>query len=166
MMTNRFRIRHMTICSLTVVGVFIVAAGCTHVEQSPTAKASDPDDVPITEADIDMPANYADAVTRIGQCRDQIRDAIAEGSYGKAHRPLDELEIVLWKMPNIARDSGIPKSSWETVVVSSEKLSELFSQVHAAIDDHQEPNYDAVAQPIDEALDRLEEISLRYRYRC
>jgi hypothetical protein len=162
-MTNRFRNPFRTVFSLTVVGVFVVATGCTPVEPLPTADASDPDDMPLTEADVDMPANYADAVTRIGQCRDQIRDAVAAGTFDKAHRPLDELEIVLWKMPNIARDSGIPKTSWETVVESSEKLSELFNQVHAAIDDHQEPNYDAVAQPIDEAIDRLEEVSVRLR---
>ncbi|HUY32374.1 MAG TPA: hypothetical protein VMV69_06305 [Pirellulales bacterium] len=157
-MWNRFQVRRPGFLALTAIGLVAVTLGCTPGEPAPTAKPADPDDVPLTEADVDIPATYRDAVVRLRQCRDQIRDAVAARTPGKAHRPLDELEIVLWKMPNIARDDGVPKRHWETVVVSSEELSELFNQVHSAIDAGREPDFEAVAQPIQDALDRLEAV--------
>jgi hypothetical protein len=144
---------------LGIVAVFLTAIpGCTTPVPEPVQVAVDPDDVPISEADVDIPKTYRDAVDRLISYRDQIRDAISEGTPGKAHRPLDELDVVAWKMPEIARDSGVPRRHWETVVVSSEALTELFGRVHSAIDDHKEPDYDAVARPIDDAIAALQSV--------
>lgn len=139
----------MVLIGLQFVGC---SAGAPPVVET---EAVDPDDVPITEADVELPATYRDAVARLCGYRDQIRDAIAAGRPGKAHRPLDEIEIVLERMPYLARKDGVPKRQWETVVVASEDISELFNQVHSAIDDHRQPDYEAVAAPIEDALGRL-----------
>ncbi len=141
----------------------LVLGGCgssTTVKPSPTAApATDPHDVPITEADVKMPANYADAIARIKQYRDAIRDGAGSPNPAVAHRPLDELDIVLSKLPGIARDSGVPQEHWETVNVASRELRTLFNQVHAAIDDKKTPDYNAVAKPIEDAIGRLESVA-------
>ncbi len=119
------------------------------------ADGHDHHDVPITEADVQMPANYAEAVTRIQGYRDAIRSAATGAEPELAHRPLDELDIVLNRLPEIARDSGVPKQQWEAINTGARELRNLFNQVHAAIDEHHEPDYAAVAQPIDEQIAKL-----------
>ncbi len=119
---------------------------------------SDPDDVPITEADVEMPANYDAALERIKEYRESIRTAVEGGTPSKAHRPLDELDIVLNKLPSIARDSGVPKENWEEVNTTARELRDSFNQVHSAIDGKREPDYGAVAEPIKQAINRLEDI--------
>ncbi|MBI3463275.1 MAG: hypothetical protein HY000_09480 [Planctomycetes bacterium] len=132
-------------------------------EAPPTANDTaapgvDPDDVPITEADVKLPANYAEAIPQIKSYRDTIKSAVEAGTPSKAHRPLDELDIVLNKLPTIAKDSGIAKEHWETINTSAQELRNLFNQVHSAIDEKREPDYKAVAQPIDEQIGRLESV--------
>ncbi len=146
-----------------VFGVSMLA-GCggeVHRPQenpSGATAAHDPDDVPITEADVRMPANYAEAVGRIKSYRDAIRSAIEAGTPSKAHCSLDELDIVLGKLPSIARDSGIAKSQWETINVTARELREHFDRLHSAIDAGREPDYAAVSKGVDERIRRLAQI--------
>jgi hypothetical protein len=138
--------------------------GCSQSEvpKAPAGQAAagahDPDDVPITEADVKMPANYAEAVDRIRSYRDVIQAAVEGGTPTKAHRALDELDIVLNKLPSIARDSGVPKQKWETVNTTARELRDLFNEVHTAIDEQRTPDFAAVAKPINQAIDRLAEV--------
>lgn len=141
---------------------FVVVAliGCGKPEPPKAqAPANDPDDVPITEADVKMPVSYAEAVPRIKSYRDTIRGAIEAGTPDKAHRSLDELDIVLNKLPSIAKDSGVPKEQWEAVNTSAQELRNLFDQVHSAIDENREPDYKAVAEPIEQAIAKLEQVT-------
>lgn len=120
--------------------------------------ATDPDDVPITEADVARPGDYPEALTRIEGYRDTIRDEIAAGRPTKAHRALDELDIVLNWLPEIARDSGVPKEHWEAVNTTAQEIRELFNQVHSRIDAGQDPDYGAVSGSIDQAIGSLQDI--------
>jgi hypothetical protein len=138
---------------------FAALLGCGKSEPPKSAPVHDPDDVPITEADVQMPASYAEALPRIKSYRDTIRSAIEAGTPNKAHRSLDELDIVLNKLPSIAKDSGIPKEQWETVNTTAQELRNLFNQVHSAIDAKREPNYKAVAEPVDQAIAKLEQVT-------
>lgn len=132
------------------------AMGCEIDDPQPEpVELFDPDDVPITAADVDLPKTYTEAVVRVRAYRDRIRDAVAAGTPSKAHRPLDELEIVLYRMPQLARDSGVPKRQWETVVVASEDISELFNKLHSAIDDHRKPDYAGIGADLEDAINRL-----------
>jgi hypothetical protein len=142
------------ICLLSLAAF---ALGCGKTEMPKTAP--DPHDVPITEADVKLPASYADAVPRIKEYRDAIRSAIEAGTPGKAHRSLDELDIVLNKLPSIAKDSGVPKEQWETINTTARELRDSFNQLHAAIDEKREPDYKAVAEPIDQAIAKLEQVA-------
>ena len=145
------------ILRMCLLSLFAFTLGCRKTE-APKA-AANPDDVAITEADVKMPASYADALPQIQSYRDTIRTAIEAGTPGKAHRSLDELDIVLDKLPSIAKDSGVPIEQWETINTAARDLRNLFNQVHSAIDEMREPDYKAVAEPIDQAIAKLEQVT-------
>jgi hypothetical protein len=132
--------------------------GCG-AKQPPQTGATENDDVVITEADVQIPATYPEALPRIKGYRDTIRAAIEAGTPGKAHRSLDELDIVLDKLPAIAKASGVPQEQWETVNTAAQELRNLFNQVHAAIDAKREPDFKAVAEPIDASIAKLEKVA-------
>ena len=134
-------------------------SSCRQAGEPPLPPASDHEEVAITEADIDMPANYSDALTRIASYRDTIRNSVEAGAASAAHRPLDELDIVLDKLPWIAKASGIPKEHWETVNLTGQELRGLFNQIHSAIDGKREPDYKAVAEPIEQAITKLKQVA-------
>ncbi len=119
----------------------------------------DPDDVPITEADVRRPADFPEAVTRVKGYRDTIRDEIAAGRPTKAHRALDELDIVLNWLPEIARDGNVPRDRWEAVNTTAQQVRELFNKVHTNIDAKQNPDYASVSKDIDQAIGRLDEVA-------
>lgn len=142
----------------------VLLGGCQQSDDSaqnssPASPAPvDHHDAPITKADVDMPANYADAVVRIKAYRDAIRTGAGGENPHTAHRPLDELDIVLRELPAMARDSGVPAESLEAVNLAARELRSLFNQVHAAIDESRPPNYSAVAEKVDAAIIRLEAV--------
>ena len=81
--------------------VFIaLLIGCTRLAnnedataETELATAHDPDDVPITEADVKMPRSYEEAIDFIERHLAAIRTALTGGRPGKAHRPMDELGV-------------------------------------------------------------------------
>jgi hypothetical protein len=149
--------------ALLAFGWSVCGCGGNERPEAPSAPSLAPrpattpntDDVPITEADVARPKDYADAVTRIGGYRDTIRDEIAAGRPTKAHRALDELDIVLNWLPGIARDSDVPKEQWEAVNTTAQKIRGLFNRVHSRIDEKQEPDYVSVSKEIDAAIGAL-----------
>lgn len=122
----------------------------------PHSHGDDPHDVKITEADVKKPADYKDAVARIKQYRKDIEAKAGSDVPGKAHRDLDELDIVLKWLPAIARDSKVPKNQWETINTSTQKLRELFEKVHQNIDNKKNPDFPGVAKEGDETIGHLE----------
>ncbi len=167
-MTVRFPVAMIGAVPLGVIAFGLIGCGDTTPEAPPkpapaapapaTAGVTDPDDVPITEADVTRPRSFAEAITRIEGFRAVIRDEIAAGRPTKAHRALDELDIVLNWLPGIARDSGVPKDHWEAVNTTAQTIRGLFNQVHSRIDAKQEPDYGAVSVAIEQAITALKAI--------
>jgi hypothetical protein len=116
----------------------------------------------MTEAEIDKLKgdvnSYEIAVVRIKSYRDTIRDRIADGKPAEAHRSLDELDLILGWLPQLAKDSEVPRENWEEVSTSAQTLRDSFNEVHAAIDEKKDPNYQAVSGKIDEAVTELEAV--------
>ncbi len=80
------------------------------------------EETPITEADIDMPRDFRSAVDRLKQYQQQVLAAIAAGHLHDAHRPLDELDLVIAKLMVLARDSGLPRRDWEEINLTRREL--------------------------------------------
>lgn len=164
-----------TLRVLITAGVFLPPLGGCGDSQPPASQpaagvptteaarkpAPDPDDKPITEADVARPKDFPDAVVRLKGYRDSIRSDIASGRPTKAHRALDEQDIVLNWLPAIARDSGVPKDRWEEVNTTAQRLQELFNKVHGQIDARQNPDFAAIAADVDKALERLGAVQAR-----
>jgi hypothetical protein len=146
-----------------VLGILLLS-GCQGQGTAPaTADAKteehEAEEAPITEADVKMPESYAAAIPRIKVYREVIRTAVEAGKFHDAHRPLDELDIVLNKLIYIARDNGISKDYWETINVTARELRHLFNKIHTALDEGRTPEYAAISGDIDEAIGRLESVS-------
>ena len=120
------------------------------------AHADDPHDVKITEADVKKPTDFKDAVARVKEYRKDVEVKSGGEVPGKAHRPLDELDIVLKWLPGIARDSNVPKDQWETINTTGQQLRELFEKVHQNIDNKKNPDFPGVAKAVDEGIAKLE----------
>jgi hypothetical protein len=164
-MSGTIRLRREAVAPLRALIsplVAVILAGCGGPEAKPVAAPpatapaqADPDDVPITEADVQRPAGYGEALARIEGYRDTIRDEIAAGRPTKAHRALDELDIVLNWLPAIARDSGVPKDRWEAVNTTAQQVRDLFNQVHSRIDAGQAPNFAAIGDDVEKSIAEL-----------
>lgn len=112
----------------------------------------------ITADDVERPTNYADAVVRITSYRDSIRDEIAAGRPDMAHRPLDEMNFVVEWLPEIAQHSNVPKKNWEALNVAAQTIRMLLDKVHERIDKGEDPNFNSVADGIEESLSTLSSI--------
>lgn len=143
---------------LFIALVFGLGCGKSTAPPATPHSEADPQEEAITEADFDFPENYAAAITQIKGYRGAIQAAVDQGQPANAHRPLDELDIVLDKLPSIAKASKIPIEQWETINLTARELRNLFNQVHAAIDEHRPPDFQDVAQPINEAIAKLEQV--------
>ncbi|MBX7075468.1 MAG: hypothetical protein K1X71_20185 [Pirellulales bacterium] len=144
--------------AIWLIALLFSLVGCEKPSASKAPVTIDPHDVPITEADVTLPANFAEAIPRIKGYRDSIRQLITAGTPAQAHRDLDELDIVLNKLPSIAKDSGVPNEQWESINLAAQELRASFNELHAAIDAKREPDYAAVAASIDQAIAKLEQV--------
>lgn len=133
-------------------------AGHSH-DADKQSEEFDPHDIPINEDDVERPADFKDAVTRIKKYRDAIKADAAGDAPGLAHRPLDELDFVLGWLTGIARDSSVPKEHWEAINVAANELRTSFEKIHQNIDNKQDPDFASVAGEIDEQIARLNEIA-------
>lgn len=130
------------------------------------AEAVDPHDVPLTEEQKEQlkadTAKFADAIAQIKKYRDTIQEetkaGIPENPF-EAHQALDRVDLVLQWLPNIARDSSVPKENWEAVNVAANELRESFEKVHQNIDDKADPDFASVGQQIDAKLTELDAIA-------
>jgi len=164
--------RQITIFTALILFGLPICIGCSKQSepsssddtQMETAEAAhDGNDVPLTEEQKQTLRqaikDYEDALTKIKSYRDTIRDAVAAGTPTKAHSPLDELDVVLEHLTSVARDSQVPRTQWETVNTSAQQLRNSFNKIHAQIDADEQPNYEAVSDDINAAIDRLEQVS-------
>ncbi|TWT90280.1 hypothetical protein Mal64_06650 [Pseudobythopirellula maris] len=164
----KFSYAFVVVLALPVTPLLV---GCSQ-EPSPPATAEpapadeggaeefDPHDAPMTEAEIESLkgglTSYSEAIAKVKSLRDSIRDAIAAGNPPGAHRPLDELDIVLGHLTTVARENDVPKSEWETINMSAQRVRELLGEVHARIDGGEAAEYETVADDIQTAIEQLE----------
>ena len=108
--------------------------------------------MPITLAVVKRPADLAEAVVRVKT----YHDAIAAGTPTKAHRPLDELNVVLKWLPGIAMEGGVSDVRLAEVEGGANRLKGLFDKMHGEIDATKTPDYAAVSKDVDVSVAQLE----------
>jgi hypothetical protein len=139
--------------------------------KSSAAKATtgdyNPHDVPITEEQKkqlrEQAGQFPKAVEVIKELRaateEETKNGIPKDPF-KAHQALDKADLVFQWLPEIARDSAVPKEHWEEITTTANDLRTLFEKVHQNIDNKQEPDFASVAAEIDQKIARLAEIAL------
>lgn len=172
-MLTRFPLVVSLALSIATLGTL---TGCNRPAEKPAGGAEglaakgqddyDPHDMPITEAQKaelrEQTAQFADAVAKLDEFRNELERETAAGiprNPYKAHQALDKADLVLRWLPQIARESGVPKEHWETVNTSANQLRTLFEQVHQNIDNKKDPDFATVAGPIDRRIAGLEEVA-------
>ena len=170
----------VVLCAGLVITSFCLVAGCQQEASKESGKTStggsaadtaqkeyNPHDVPITEEQKaqlkEDTAKLSGAVAKLKELRNatdqETKAGIPENPY-KAHQALDQADLVLQWLPQIARDSGVAKEHWEEINTTANELRTLFEKVHQNIDDQKHPDFASVAQGIDQKVARLEEISV------
>jgi hypothetical protein len=156
--------------AMTFLSAFCLAtlAGCGDATESINKKPppggtpsqhADPHDIPLTDEEIDKlrrdTALWPAAIEHVQSFRDTVRTETTKGEPAKAHRTLDLLERLLPWLPEIAQKNNIPKQHWQDIGESAQRLRDLFNKVHDNIDAGQAPDYAAVAEDIDRAVEKL-----------
>lgn len=164
--------------AIVLLSAAFTVAGCSkqqpsNGEQASTAPAGgsahadvvDPHDVPITEEQKQQlrqqTAEFANAVVVVKQLRDitehETRDGLPENPF-EVHQALDKADLITQWLPEIARDSNIPKQHWETVTTAANELRELFDGVHLNIDGRKDPDFASVQPQMDARIAELQAI--------
>jgi len=138
--------------------------------KSPETKAAtgdyNPHDVPITDEQKkqlrEQAGQFPKAIEVIKELRaateKETKNGIPQDPY-KAHQALDKADLVFQWLPEIARDSAVPKEHWEEVTTTANDLRTLFEKVHQNIDNKKEPDFKSVAAEIDEKITLLAKIA-------
>jgi len=138
-------------------------------DKPPTAQSAsgdyNPHDAPITEEQKkqlrDQAATFAKAIEVMKELRaateEETKNGIPQNPY-KAHQALDKADLVFQWLPEIARDSAVPKEHWEEITTTANDLRTLFEKVHQNIDNKQEPDFASVAGEIDQKIAVLAKI--------
>ena len=166
------RIHPVLPCCVTLMTISLLS-GCgggeTTSENKPGGDATsqpgtsddsaDPHDVPLTEEEIASlkaaTAKYEDALSHIQEYQKTIATETTGGEPAKAHRALDNLDVVLERLPEAAQNSNVPKEKWQEVNETAQQLRDLFNKVHANIDAGKAPDYESVADEIAKAVETL-----------
>ncbi len=157
----------MRLALFAVLPLFLI--GCSPSAPVVTPTPADPDhrhaegqdhshDVPITKADVKMPATFAELVVRVEKYRDQIKAAIEAGKPETGHRALDELDIVLEETMTLAQAS-VKEEQLAAVNEARQKIKNAFLELHQSIDAKEKPDYASKAPEIQNAIESLKQIA-------
>lgn len=156
----------MRLALFAVLPLFLI--GCSPSAPVVTPTPADPDhrhaegqdhthDVPITKADVKMPATFLELVSRIETYRDQIKAAIEAGKPETGHRALDELEIVLEETMTLAQDS-VKEEQLTEVNEARQKIKNAFLELHQSIA-KEKPDYASKEAAIQSAIEKLKQLA-------
>lgn len=103
----------------------------------------------------DHPHTYAEAVEKIKQLRNAVRDHLAAKETGKADEAVHEVGHVLEDLPKLAEAHTAEDQA--EVKKAGEELLDLFGKIDEQLHADKEPNYDEVSAKIDAAVEKLHE---------
>jgi len=159
-----YRIQHPTgdliMRNIFVVAVMSLLIGCSQPAPPVAPNQDDGHDhshnVPITKADVKMPATFAELVTRIEQYDSQVKAVIESGKPESGHRALDELDIVVAETMTLAQAS-VPEDRMAAVNEARQTIRNAFLELHQSIDAKEKPDYAAKEPAIQAAIATLKQ---------
>jgi hypothetical protein len=89
---------------------------------------------------------------------DAIRDGFQSGSPEQAHDPLHEVGHVLEALPELAADADLSASDIEALQSAVDQMFAGYGAVDDAMHSGEEPDYDAVAEQLEESLKAIEQL--------
>ncbi|MBX9792289.1 MAG: hypothetical protein K2Y37_25600 [Pirellulales bacterium] len=113
----------------------------------------------LTEADLDLPKDFAGAVARIKTCSASVADALKKGDAHDAHKPADELVILAGKLMPLARDGGVPKARWKEINLLAKELESQLGKLHDAVDADKAAGNEAILAAIDATIGELVKVA-------
>jgi hypothetical protein len=174
-MTIRLPVLCVSISALVGLALSVGCGPSSPQPSAPSGKSSaakattgdyNPHDVPITEEQKKQLREQAGQFPKAVEVIKELRAATEEETKNgipkdplKVHQALDKADLVFQWLPEIARDSAVPKEHWEAITTTANDLRTLFEKVHQNIDDQREPDFASVAAEIDEKVARLAEIA-------
>ena len=120
---------------------------------------ADHDHEHLTEADIELPKDFAAAVVRIKACNVSVREALKQKDAHAAHKPADELVILAGKLLPLARDGGVPKARWKEINLLAKELESQLDKLHSAVDSDKATGNEAILTAIDATVAELEKVA-------
>jgi hypothetical protein len=175
-MKVRFSLAAVSLVGVVCLGII---AGCGQEDQTPSPQnegqaadsggqqeAVDPHDVPLTDEQKqqmrEATKTLASAVAKIKQFRNTVeqetKDGLPENPL-EVHQALDKADLLVQWLPEIARDSGVPKEHWKTINTAANQLRELFEKVHLNIDSKADPDFASVEEQMDAKIAELQAIA-------
>ena len=129
-------------------------------------EAVNPHDMPITEEQKQQlreeTAKFGGAVAKVKELRNAVERETKNGIPAnpfEAHQALDKADIIVQWLPEVARNSNVPKDKWETVTTAANELREMFDKVHLNIDNKVDPDFASVQQKMDARIAELAAIA-------
>lgn len=102
--------------------------------------AHDEAEVEFDESKVITPPRYIAAVGTIDQGWQSIKQAIEAQKPHDAHQPLDETDVHLRRLMNVARGDNISRQNWESINLAAKRLRIALGEIHTAIDEEQTPD--------------------------
>lgn len=136
-------------CLLTLLSVFL---GC-----NPETESSNHDDEHGHHHHHDhsgRPETLHEAITELVVIRDNIRTSMENDDPDSAHDPLHHVAVVLQAMPELAADTDLPESEWNSINEQVDRLLDAFEELDLAFHDDSDPQaaYESASSAIDEGV--------------
>jgi hypothetical protein len=105
-----------------------------------------------------LPENLSAGIAELQQHYQAIQEAFATQDVDQAHGPLHEVGGLLEALPGLAAQTDLTAEEKALVESSATAMFDAYATVDGAIHDGQQPDYAAVSDKLDQAMEQLKEI--------
>lgn len=102
----------------------------------------------------ERPESLQAAITELVVIRDNIRNSMENDDPESAHEPLHQAGELLQVMPELAADTDLPESEWNSINEQIDRLLDAFGKLDLAFHDDSDPQaaYESTSSAIDEGV--------------
>lgn len=102
----------------------------------------------------ERPETLQAAIAELVVIRDSIRTSMENEDPESAHDPLHQVGFLLQGMPDLAADTDLPESEWNSINEQVERLLDAFDELDLAFHDDSDPQavYESTSSVIDKGV--------------